>query len=226
MAPDGKRFDSMTAKRPAPFLIADARALDFLNSIATPVDTPVEWIESGQDLLSWLAAAGLIPTSVRAGFQKSAVPGELDAVAAQARSLREWFRSFVQKHKGRPLRQTMLKELEPLNRVLARDEAFGQIVALDRDHRRTRSELTWQFERRWRSPDALLLPIASAMADLICAEDFSHVRACEGSSCTLLFIDRTRGHARRWCSMAVCGNRAKQAAHRERTRRSKKDDRR
>ena len=88
MAADGKRskrFELTTDKRPAPFLIADARALDFLNSLATPVDTPVEWIESGQDLLSWLAAAGLISPSVRAGFQKGAVPGELDAVAAQAR---------------------------------------------------------------------------------------------------------------------------------------------
>ena len=226
MAADGKRFESMTDKRPAPFLIADARALDFLNSLATPVEAAVEWIESGHDLLAWLARAGLIPPSVRAGFQKRAVPGELDAVAAQARALREWFRAFVQKHKGSPLRQDALKELELLNRVLARDEAFGQIVALDRDHRRVTTHFRWRFERRWRSPDALLLPIASAMADLICAEDFTHVKACEGTLCTLLFIDRTRGHARRWCSMAVCGNRAKQAAHRQRTRRLKKGARR
>ena len=213
------RLELMSDKRPAPFLIADARALDFLNSVATPVDTPVEWIESGQDLLSWLAAAGLISPSVRAGFQKSAVPGELDAVAAQARALREWFRSFVQKHKGHPLRQDTAKEIEPLNRVLARDETFGQIVALDRGHRRAQSQFTWRFERRWRSPDTLLLPIATAMADLICGEDFTQVKACERSPCTLLFVDRTRGHARRWCSMAICGNRAKQASHRERRRR-------
>ena len=89
MAADGKRskrFELATGKRRSPFLIADARALDFLNSVATPVDTPVEWIESGQDLLSWLSAAGLISPSVRAGFQKSAVPGELDAVAAQVQA--------------------------------------------------------------------------------------------------------------------------------------------
>jgi predicted RNA-binding Zn ribbon-like protein len=226
MGREDRRFGSANDERPAPLLIADARALDFLNSIATPVDAPVEWIESGQDLLSWLAAVGLIPPSVRAGFQKSAVPGEFDAVAAQARALREWFRSFVERHKGKPLRQSALTELEPLNRVLARDEAFGQIVAIDRDSRTPGSDLTWRFERRWRSPDALLLPIASAMADLICGEDFTHVKACEGTPCTLLFIDRTRGHARRWCSMSVCGNRAKQAAHRERTRRLKKSGRR
>ena len=80
-----KRLELTSEKRPAPFLIADARALDFLNSVATPVDTPLEWLESGQDLLSWLGAAGLISPSVRAAFQKGAVPGELDAVARRGR---------------------------------------------------------------------------------------------------------------------------------------------
>jgi len=61
-----------------------------------------------------------------------------------------------------------------------------------------------------------LLPVAQSLAQLVSREDFSHVRACEGPSCTLLFADHTRGHARRWCSMAICGNRAKQAAHRQR----------
>jgi predicted RNA-binding Zn ribbon-like protein len=66
----------------------------------------------------------------------------------------------------------------------------------------------------------LLLPIAEAMARLICDEDFSYVKACEGPTCTLLFADHTRGRARRWCSMALCGNRAKQAAHRHRQKAS------
>jgi predicted RNA-binding Zn ribbon-like protein len=42
------------------------------------------------------------------------------------------------------------------------------------------------------------------------------MKACEGPACTLLFADHTRGHTRRWCSMALCGNRAKQAAYRHR----------
>jgi predicted RNA-binding Zn ribbon-like protein len=70
--------------------------------------------------------------------------------------------------------------------------------------------------RRWQGPQSLLLPVAQAMAELVCTEDFSLVKACEGTACTLLFTDHTRGHARRWCSMAICGNRAKQAAHRKR----------
>jgi predicted RNA-binding Zn ribbon-like protein len=70
--------------------------------------------------------------------------------------------------------------------------------------------------RRWRSAESLLLPIGQALGRCVCEEDFSDVKACEGASCTLLFADHTRGRARRWCSMAICGNRAKVAAHRER----------
>jgi len=75
---------------------------------------------------------------------------------------------------------------------------------------------------RWENPANLLVSIAEAAADLICNQDFSMIRACEGSPCMLLFLDRTKAHARRWCSMAVCGNRAKAAAHRARKARNSK----
>jgi predicted RNA-binding Zn ribbon-like protein len=218
----------MTDTRPPPFFIAESPGLDFLNTVAVPVDTKVEWLTSGEDLLAWLKQAGLVPDDVLDALRNSAVPGELDGIAAQARALRDWFKLFVYKHMGRPLTPTSLHELEPLNQLLARDEEFGQVVVRDRlhdrrhDHARKKGEafgLTWHIQRRWRSPESLLLPIAQSFADLICTEDFTHVKACEGAPCTLLFVDRTRGHARRWCSMAVCGNRAKQAAHRNRLKR-------
>jgi len=212
----------MAGPRPPPIFIADSLGLDFLNSIAVPVDTKVEWLASGEDLLAWLRAAGLIPGDVADAFCKSAVPGELDGVAMQARALRDWFKQFVYRHMGKPLAAAALRELEPLNQLLARDEEFGQIQVRNRRGSRSARQherspgLTWQMQRRWRSPEALLLPLARSLADLVCTEDFTYVKACEGVPCTLLFVDRTRGHARRWCSMAVCGNRAKQAAHRNR----------
>ena len=67
---------------------------------------------------------------------------------------------------------------------------------------RTRGVMAW----RW----------GEAAADLACNADFRLIRACNGRACTLLFLDRTKAHGRRWCSMAVCGNRAKAAAHRAR----------
>ena len=193
--------------------IADSLGLDFLNSIATPVDTPVDWIDDGDGLLRWLAQARLVPSEVLDELKARAMPGELDKVADQARALREWFRGFVRKHMGEPLTPRALRELEPLNRLLERDEAFSRIVAHrhgDGDH------LELQEMRRWRSPEALLLPIGEALGRFVCDENLSDVKACEGQSCTLMFADHTRGRARRWCNMAICGNRAKQAAHRNR----------
>ncbi len=209
----------MVERRPPAFFIADAVAIDFLNSIARPVDKDVEWLASGDDFLAWLQQAGLVPPDAIAALRSNALPEEFDAVAAQARALREWFRAFVLKHMGKPLRADVLKELRQLNRVLQRDEGFGQVVPRQRsrgDFDKVPSDLSWQMQRRWRSPDTLLLPLAQALAEFICTEDFRNLKACEGEKCTLLFLDRTRARARKWCSMSVCGNRAKQAAHRER----------
>lgn len=201
----------MEPQLPAIF-IGDARGLDFLNSVATPVDTPVDWINDGEGYLSWLEQAHLVPHDVLREMRACALPGELDKVADQARHLREWFRGFVKQHKGHTLPAEVLSELGPLNRLLERDASFSQITP------RSMGEGAFELQRfrRWRSPEALLLPVAEELARLVCTEDFSHVKACEGAACTLLFADHTRGHARRWCSMAICGNRAKQAAHRNR----------
>jgi len=202
----------MSQHLPAMF-IGDSSGLDFLNSLATPVDTPVDWIADGDGLLDWLKQANLVPREVLDSIKRAAKPGELDKVAEQARDWREWFRGFVRKHMGRRLTPRALRELEPLNSLLARDETFGQLVHVhhgDHDHRELRRV------RRWRTPQSLLLPIGEALATFICEANFADVKACEGASCTLLFVDRTRRKGRRWCSMAVCGNRAKQVAHRHR----------
>jgi predicted RNA-binding Zn ribbon-like protein len=200
-------------RRPPAIFIADSLGLDFLNSIATPVDTPIDWLDSGDGLLKWLAQAKLMPADALDDLKARAIPSELDKVASQARALREWFRGFVQKHMGRRLPPKELPELGPLNKLLERDETFSQ---LSRYHERDRDRLELRTIRRWRSPETLLLPIGEALAKFVCEEDFANIRACEGHRCTLVFADHSRRRARRWCSMAICGNRAKQAAHRNR----------
>ena len=202
----------MSPSQPA-MLIADAPGLDFLNSVATPVDVTVDWIDDGEGLLAWLEQTHMVPADVLADMRRRAMPGELDRLADQARSLREWFRGFVRANKGHALEASSLKDLDPLNLLLARDEGYAQVVVgNDSGHP--------QFvrTRRWTSPESLLQPIGEAMAMLVAEEDFTHIKACEGPTCTLLFADHTRGHVRRWCSMAACGNRAKQTAHRQRAK--------
>ncbi|MET9932388.1 MULTISPECIES: CGNR zinc finger domain-containing protein [unclassified Streptomyces] len=39
------------------------------------------------------------------------------------------------------------------------------------------------------------------------------IRACAHEACILHFFDTSRNGTRRWCSMAICGNRAKASRH-------------
>lgn len=198
--------------------VGDASGLDFLNSIATPANTTIDWLDDGEGLLSWLEQAQLVPVDILRTIRSETAAAELDEIAQQARSLRDWFRGFVSKRKGRPLALTGIAELEPLNRLLGRDEAHYRLV-LRPGGKPAAVEL--QVVRRWRSPEALLLPIGEVLGRLLASEDFRYVKACERPGCTLMFADHTRGHVRRWCSMALCGNRVKQAEHRRRHKASR-----
>jgi predicted RNA-binding Zn ribbon-like protein len=195
--------------------IADAAALDFLNSVATPVDVPVDWLDDGEGLLNWLQQARLAPAAVLERIRARSTLDELDRVAARARDLREWFRGFVQKHRGRALPRDSLKRLEPLNRLLEGEAVFSQIVPAG-----GKGPVAFELRtvHRWHSAESLLLPIAESLARFLCSENFADVKACEGAACTLVFADHTRSRGRRWCSMAICGNRAKQATYRKRLR--------
>src|SRR5580698_3672500 len=114
----------MAQHRPPAIFIADSLGLDFLNSIATPVDTPVDWLDSGDGFLRWLAQAKLVPEDALDELKARAMPGELDKIADQARALRDWFRGFVLYFMIRPPPRTTLFPYTTLNRLLERDEAF------------------------------------------------------------------------------------------------------
>jgi predicted RNA-binding Zn ribbon-like protein len=197
-------------KRPASFSIAGHPALDFLNTTATPRDATIEWLEDGADLLSWLEASGGIDPAEarRPGLRREAAA--LDAAAEQARSLREWFRGVIARLKSEGASGVKAPDVARLNAVLALDAAYPVVY-------RVRGRLRLRSSRHGKGPGALLAVVAESMARLICEGDFTLIRKCANPGCTLWFYDRTKSHARRWCSMALCGNRAKAAIHRRRT---------
>ena len=191
--------------RPDPFFIADHRALDFLNSVASPHGEKIDWLDDGESFLNWL----------KTGFGASAGDAlsktQADDAARRGRALREWFRAFVEKHAGQPLTPSAVRALKPLNELLATDWNYQQVVAgID--------ALDVHSVRHPQAANPTLQPVAHAIAELLCHADFSSVRHCEGPGCTLWFLDVSKGHRRRWCSMAVCGNRTKVAQHRARKR--------
>jgi predicted RNA-binding Zn ribbon-like protein len=68
-----------------------------------------------------------------------------------------------------------------------------------------------------RSP---IWPIVESAATLLTAGEFDCVSECAADDCNWLFLDRSRGGTRRWCSMRSCGNRAKARRHYRRRRKS------
>ncbi|MBL4788466.1 MAG: CGNR zinc finger domain-containing protein [Kordiimonadaceae bacterium] len=201
--------------RPEPFFIADDAALDFLNSIASPWGKDIEWLENGVDFVNWLETAGLIPGHAATFYRDQTSSAELDAVTEEARALREWFRTYVSSYGGGVLPVAAQDGLSKINQILAGGARYTQILIPDEVKAAGDPIMpSLGAVQRWRGVDDLLLPLADVMAKLICEAGFERVKNCEGPTCTMWFNDISKNHTRRWCTMSVCGNRAKAAAFR------------
>ncbi|HXI69275.1 MAG TPA: CGNR zinc finger domain-containing protein [Verrucomicrobiae bacterium] len=211
----------MINELPPAIFISGSTGIDFLNSVATPMDEVVEWIGNGKDLIGWLKQARILTAHDIAVIESNFSAGELDQIALRARELREWFRGFIGAHRGKALSPRALTKLVPLNELLGQDQVFWSIVpgtATNHDLHETPSPLIFRLrpQRRWRTPESVLASVAEELAKVVCCLNFEHIKGCQGKKCTLLFYDETPRHQRRWCDMAICGNRAKQEAFRQR----------
>jgi predicted RNA-binding Zn ribbon-like protein len=199
----------LLSTRPDPFLVADHVALDVLNSRCSPWGEEIDWWDSGSGLIGWMRAANLIDSewSERISIEQSIA--QLDLMAERARALRETFRDLVVERVTEQ-RPASAASLRVLNRHLSKGARYPQLVLSDEGL----LELEWRANRR--GPDQLLSLLAQPMAELLASPKFANVKNCEWPPCTLWFLDVSKNGKRRWCTMSVCGNRAKAAAHRAR----------
>lgn len=193
-----------------PLFLGGHPALDFLNTAFTPGDEPVELLGDGRALLDWLVAADLLAHADAARLQRRLGSKGLDAAAADVRKLREWARAWLERWRASP-DADYDDELLTLNKQLARALIRREVVRTEQGLRLiTRAEVD--------DAATLLALLAGQLAALVTDEQAALVKACAGSDCTLWFVDRTKAHRRVFCSPAVCGNRAKVAAFRQRQR--------
>lgn len=191
------------------YFIADSLAIDFVNTAIAVGGERVDLLASPEDLFAWLGEAGVAKD--RAALRRRFSRAELDSFLAAAKKFRAELRRAVEAiARGAKVPSSAVRAI---NRHLNSGASNLEIRA-----RGSRYELI--ETGRADSPDALLAPIARSAADLICFRDPSLVRKCEGQRCILYFLDTSKAHRRRWCSMRACGNRAKAAAHYQRTRRA------
>lgn len=195
------------------FLVGDHPALDFLNTIAAPHGEPVETIGDAESYVAWLVSAGLLDAREANAVRRRFAAGALDRVAAEARELREWLRGEIDKHVAHASRWPTPKAAARINELLASGTSRARLAP-------SADGWSLQEEPEYTRPSQLLEPVARAIADLAANADWSLVRRCANPRCTLWFYDRTKAHSRLYCSAAICGNRAKVAAFRERQRKA------
>jgi len=180
--------------------IGDHLAIDFINTFRTPQGVAFETFKSDEDVRDWLRRAGISTAPETRGWAQ----GEL---AKKARQLREVALKAVEARKAdrRP-------RLDDLNSFLEQATSRPRLVM----RRGSKMEIRRAYDSR--TVEEFLAPIAESVAELLANGDFDLIRHCEGEKCVLWFYDRTKAHRRRWCSPSVCGNRAKVAAFRARSR--------
>ena len=100
-------------------------------------------------------------------------------------------------------------DLEELNRALAGALGHLRVVAAARG-------FAWEVRCIAGDLEAPLWPILRSAGELLTAPDLSRVKECASENCLWVFLDGTRNHARRWCEMQSCGNRAKVRSYRRR----------
>jgi predicted RNA-binding Zn ribbon-like protein len=180
-------------------LLGGRLSVDFVN--ATPSPVALSW----ERLILFLQATRIV--SAERGAQLLALP-QSDPQAVEhlllkaqhlSSALRKAFAALLRKHR------IDREWIEPVNEILRITEGHDELVS-------DNGNLRIEFIAREGGLDWLLAAVARSGAEIIADGPAARLRLCANPHCGLFFCDKSRTHRRRWCSMAVCGNRSKVAA--------------
>jgi predicted RNA-binding Zn ribbon-like protein len=179
------------------FWVGNHPGLDLVNTEAVDgrgelLDLLPRWTA----LVDWAEAGGVIDTDLAQQCRET--------TERRGQNLLAWFRRL------RSALRNVLESSDEAAAVDALDDTVGAVaVRLSyrprQHHDGLPLEASGPLER-------LRLALATAALDAALL-DRSRVRRCGNPRCILLYYDTSKNRARRWCDMAVCGNRAKARAH-------------
>jgi predicted RNA-binding Zn ribbon-like protein len=182
--------------------------LDFTNTAEFHAsDDPDEMLETYPKLVSWAQAADLL---TRKESRAMLIEAEQNPKFA-ARSLR----------KAIDLRERIYSILTSAAQGGSPSEAdlngFNQHLSSALLHSKIASSgdiFSWSWDEAQDPSDRIIWTLAREAANLITSGEIKRVGECaDDRGCGYLFIDTSRNHSRRWCSMESCGNRAKAQRH-------------
>ena len=167
-------------------------------------DDGIELLTTPAKLSEWLAAHGL-------GVDKALRRPDLE----RAIELREALRALLLANAGEPLDKRAVGQLN------AQAGRVRLLVRFDEDGRSTLDSEKGGIEC---ALGEILAIVHRSMAE----GTWPRLKACRDETCVWAFYDTSKNRSAHWCSMAVCGNRAKARKYRQRhsTRTKPKNERR
>lgn len=183
---------------------------DFLNTLDTENGFPVEKLGTLDDALTWFVDRGVIHREgadrahARVSVQAAAAAKDLDRVRSVRNALREVAVAIAEHRAPRT------SALNTVNRALHARQVIELVPAPDGcsvDHQHVGDPI-----------DDALARLAEPLVSELTLGHPERIRVCASETCDWIFYDASRTARRRWCDMATCGNRAKAARHRARTR--------
>lgn len=180
-------------------------AIDFVNTGAHQGADSVERLVDFGDLVAWLSEAGVLPLETAQTLRTDNMgTREARRVLNEARAFRATLGQLLERgYAHRTIGPSivghingLLNECQCRRHIVPRDGGFAITVL-----------------HRFQRPADLLMPLANAAADVLASLDLSMIKRCKNDECMLFFYDTSKNHSRAWCSMQICGNRKKAAAH-------------
>ena len=176
-------------RAPAPGALALVQ--DFVNTL--DIEAGVDTLADAGALAAFCDAHGMRTGHLRAD----------DVVAC--RELREAIRDACEAHVGVPVGR---RSLTTLRRLLTRGSLVVDIDE-DGDARVTPAGGPG-------TADGLVAAIAAAIVTATVEGTWTRLKACAAHQCRWVYYDRSPAGRSRWCTMSICGSRAKMRAYRRR----------
>ena len=176
-------------------LVGGVLCLDFVNTVNSRYEPEHDYIALYADLVDWAAKMELFsPTQAKPLKQKaSQESSKAENILETTKDAREtMFRVFAAIAEGTNPKEADLSAIAGLYQ-----EAIGngQLVKTD-----------GLFVFKWephKSLDGILWQIVASAQSLLSSKEVAHVKECP--NCGWLFLDTSKNHSRRWCSMNTCG---------------------
>lgn len=198
-------------------LLGERLCLDFTNtSDEHPSKADAEFLSSYTRLIEWSVFTQAIGAEQAEALLKSADAQPAKAAAALQTAI--------------IVRDTLYRVLSAAAAHRAPNAAdmtaFNGLLAAAMRHMRMQPEgshFSWAYVRDDHDFEAMLWPVIWSASMVLMSGDLRHLRECAAKDCTWLFLDTSKNHSRRWCSMTQCGNRAKARSHYQRVRKNGSD---